>query len=122
MVLRRFRNRGATLPPEIQELQRALKDGSSALGAAEKAHASAIKEIRKQLRDAERAHQRAVGVAQDEVDLRRKEREQRVRQAQKRYESIRATLAPMEIARLGKSVSTRIALSPSMVKLCSIEE
>jgi hypothetical protein len=104
MVLRRFRNRGASLPPEIQVLQRALKDGSSALGAAEKAHASTIKEIRKQLRDAERAHQRAVGVAQDEVDLRRKEREQRVRQAQKRYESIRATLAPMEISRFGKSV------------------
>jgi hypothetical protein len=104
MVLRRFRNRGASLPPEIQELQRALKDGSNSLGAAEKAHANTIKEIRKQLRDAERAHQRAVGVAQDEVDLRRKEREQRVRQAQKRYESIRATLAPMEISRFGKSV------------------
>ena len=104
MILQRFRNRGASLPPEIQELQRALKDGASALGAAEKAHARTIKEIRKQLRDTERAHQRAVRAAQGELDLRRKEREQRVRQAQKRYESIRATLAPMEIARFGKSV------------------
>jgi len=104
MVLRRFRNRGASLPPEIQEFQRSLKEQSSALSTAQKAHASLIKEIRKQLRDTERTHQRAVGDAQDELDVRCKEREQRVRQAQKRYESIRATLAPMEIARFGKSV------------------
>ncbi len=104
MAFRSIRRNKSSVPSEIQELERSLQDGTKALAASEKEQANRIKEIRKQLRDAERGHERAVAAAQSELARRRKEQEQRVKQARKRYESMRSTLAPMEIARFGKSI------------------
>lgn len=104
MAFRAFRSRRSSAPPELQELERSLKDEEKALSAAEKERASRVKEIRKQLRDAERAHERAVAAAQAELSRRRKEQERRIAVSRKRYESIRTTLAPMEIARFGKTI------------------
>lgn len=103
MVLRSFRRKPA-LPPELQELTEKLKTENKALDAARKEHSARVKAIRKELREAEREHERAVRAAEVELARRKKEREQRIQHAQKRYESIRATLAPMEVARFGKSV------------------
>ena len=103
MVFRAFR-RKPPLPPELQELGSTLKEAKKTLAAAEKVHSGTVKSIRKELRDAEREHERAVRASQAELDRRGKERTQRIESAQKRYDSIRATLAPMETARFGKSV------------------
>ena len=103
MVFRALR-RKPSLPPELRELGETLKQGKKALASAEKEHAGRVKAARKKLREAEREHERAVRAAQAELERRKKERAQRIEQAKKRYDSIRATLAPMEIARFGKSV------------------
>jgi hypothetical protein len=103
MALRSFR-RKSSVSPELQELEETLKEARRTFADARKEQAGRVKSIRKELREAEREHERVVRDAESELGRRKQEREQRIQHAQKRYDSIRATLAPMEVARFGKTV------------------
>jgi hypothetical protein len=102
-VLERFRRRSEGRPGDtgpgnaVQAAERGLRD-------AEKAHARLVKDRRAALDDAERDHRRSVAAARSELERSEVEHRRRVEDAEKRLLSVRATLAPLEVARFGKLV------------------
>ncbi|MEZ5101992.1 MAG: hypothetical protein R3C15_19765 [Thermoleophilia bacterium] len=103
MVFERFRRRESkdggpaedAVAPGVRDLERQLRD-------AQKAHEGRVREARKHLEQLERGRERELRAARDEIARREAEHARRIAEAEQRLASVRATLQPLEIARFGK--------------------